>query len=153
MSRKSTHTSSSPRRWLPRVTLVVALVVAAFLVLSYFQIRGIENGILATYADEQGGYVKLVVEQINQRQDRDNDEIIKDILGTLDSVWGSFAVDDESSGQSSTSLPFIGTVENDNIVMVGLAAAQHCRFADELRAKRDRHLKPCRQREHDACIP
>ena len=85
MSWKSTHTSSSPRRWLPRVTLVVALVVAVFLVLSYFQMRGIENGVLATYADEQDGYIKLVVEQINQRQDRDNDEIIKDILGTLDS--------------------------------------------------------------------
>jgi hypothetical protein len=41
-------------------------------------------------------------------------------LEGLDSVWGSFAVDDESSGQSSTSLPFIGTVENDSIVMVGL---------------------------------
>jgi hypothetical protein len=64
---------------------VVALVVAVFLVLSYFQIRSIENGVLATCADEQDGYVKLVVEQINQRQDRDNDEIIKDILGTLDS--------------------------------------------------------------------
>jgi hypothetical protein len=85
LSWKSTHTSSSPRRWLPRVTLVVALVVAVFLVLSYFQMRGIENGVLATYADEQDGYIKLVVEQINQRQDRDNDKIIKDILGTLDS--------------------------------------------------------------------
>jgi hypothetical protein len=49
---------------------VVALVVAVFLVLSYFQMRGIENGVLATYADEQDGYIKLVVEQINPRGSR-----------------------------------------------------------------------------------
>ncbi|MGN0166245.1 MAG: hypothetical protein ACI39R_08700 [Lachnospiraceae bacterium] len=61
--------------------LVLVAISAAFL---YWQLKQYEEGILEVCATGQDGYVQLVLDQINLNQNREDEEIITDILGTLD---------------------------------------------------------------------
>ena len=66
--------------------VILAFVVAiGFGFFSLEQIRYYESSVLEIYADSQDAYVQLVLDQINLLEDRTNDEIVSDILGTLDS--------------------------------------------------------------------
>ena len=70
-------------------TWVVLTAVVVFIVLmaaiGWRQLQKYEDGILSVYATQQDGYVQLVLDQINLNTSRDNEEIIEDILRTLDS--------------------------------------------------------------------
>ena len=68
--------------WL--VTLLVLLFAVATAVLAWAQLKSYESGVMEIYAEQQDGYVQLVLDQINLNKNRSNDEIIRDILGTLD---------------------------------------------------------------------
>ena len=72
-----------------KILRVVALIMPCIVLIGYFfsafQIRRIENGILDVCATQQDAYVDLVLAQIDLRENRDNEEIINDILSTLDS--------------------------------------------------------------------
>lgn len=63
------------------LSLVLVLTVGA---VAWFQLKSYEAGVLDVYANQQDGYVQLVLDQINLNQERSNEEIINDILGTLD---------------------------------------------------------------------
>ena len=62
-------------------TLLAAMLSGLFM---HFQLYRYEQGILDIAAAQQDGYVQLVLDQINLKDNRDDEEIIQDILGTLD---------------------------------------------------------------------
>lgn len=66
------------------------LVVIAAGIFAYFQMYRLESGILDVCATQQDAYVNLVLDQINLRKDRDDQEIIEDILGTLDASTNKY---------------------------------------------------------------
>ena len=68
--------------WLVIFLVILFVVLVGFL--AWRQLKGYEQGILSVYAKQQDGYVQLVLDQINLQSDRENDEIVSDILGTLD---------------------------------------------------------------------
>lgn len=67
--------------------LVLAAVLAA---LCFAQMKDIEDGTVEAVAVQQDGYLELVCDQIALNQDRQDDEIIEDILGTLDRNAASY---------------------------------------------------------------
>ncbi len=68
--------------WMVITTVLLLVIVIAFL--SWTQLKRYERGILSVYARQQDGYVQLVLDQINLQENRDSEEIIENILGTLD---------------------------------------------------------------------
>lgn len=72
-------------------TCISMIAVAAVLITGMiFAFHSYEKGLLEVCADEQDGYVQLVVDQIQLNSERSNDEIIRDILDTLDSSSGRY---------------------------------------------------------------
>ena len=61
------------------MTLVVICVCCA-----WAQMKKYERGVLDVYAVQQDGYVQLVLDQINLQEDQDSEEIVHNILETLD---------------------------------------------------------------------
>ena len=49
-----------------------------------------EEGVLQVVADQQDSYVQLVLDQINLKENRDDEEIIRNILGTLDASTNKY---------------------------------------------------------------
>lgn len=74
--------------WVTAV-LIPALVVLLFL-FAWFQMRRMEQGVLDVCAVQQDAYVKLVLDQINLKDNRDREDIITDILSTLDGSSGQY---------------------------------------------------------------
>lgn len=67
------------------VTTIFAIVaVAAGSLLTWYQMNEMEKGILDVCATQQDAYVQLVLDQINLKDNRDDEEIINEILSTLD---------------------------------------------------------------------
>lgn len=66
------------------VIVAVILFVAVIAASSWMQLKKYEKGILSVYAKQQDGYVQLVLDQINLQDSRADEEIVEDILGTLD---------------------------------------------------------------------
>lgn len=62
---------------------IVALVLLMSFV-GYWQMNAYESSVLSIYADQQDAFVQLVLDQINLQPDRSDEEIIGDILGSLD---------------------------------------------------------------------
>lgn len=60
-------------------------VTIGFALFSYVQIQYYELSVLEIYADSQDAYVQLVLDQINLLENRTDEEIVSDILSTLDS--------------------------------------------------------------------
>ncbi len=67
------------------------LIVALFLSVGFIlmalvlhQVKNYEKSVLQVYADQQDSYVQLVLEQIYLVDDRDSEEIVSKIIGTLD---------------------------------------------------------------------
>lgn len=65
------------------VVLIPCLIVGCLL-FARIQIHHMEEGILEICALQQDAYVDLVLSQINLEENRDNEEIITEILATLD---------------------------------------------------------------------
>lgn len=61
--------------------LVFVIVVLATVVL---QFHNMEEGVLDVCATQQDAYVQLVIDQVNLKENRTNQQIISEILGTLD---------------------------------------------------------------------
>ena len=62
-------------------SICFAVVAGLF---AYMQISIYESGILEVCATQQDAYVQLVLDQINIKSNRDDEQIIKEILGTMD---------------------------------------------------------------------
>lgn len=80
--KKTRLSSILENAWL--ITVFVLIFAIAVGVVSWFQLKGYEEGIMEVYSLQQDGYVQLVLDQINLEKHRQNDEIIRNILGTLD---------------------------------------------------------------------
>lgn len=70
---------------IPLILIVMLIVVTAFVALTYFEMQRYEDGILDVCATQQDSYVQLVIDQINLKENRTDQEIIESILSTLDS--------------------------------------------------------------------
>ena len=66
------------------VTVLSLALVLAVGAIAWLQLGSYEEGVLDVYANQQDGYVQLVLDQINLNQHRNSEQIINDILGTLD---------------------------------------------------------------------
>lgn len=66
------------------VTILSLALVITVGALAWLQLSSYEAGVLDVYASQQDGYVQLVLDQINLNRQRSDEEIINDILGTLD---------------------------------------------------------------------
>ena len=80
------------RHVVAKVFALVAVVVVALAVIAVFQTRAIERGILEVCATQQDDYVQLVLDQINLKENRDDEEIISDILETMDASSSKYWV-------------------------------------------------------------
>ena len=81
--RKKQNTTKKRRSaWFVCGFIFVFVIVVGLL--AWKQLKKYEQGILDVYALQQDGYVQLVLDQINLQEDRDNEEMIQDILSTLD---------------------------------------------------------------------
>lgn len=73
------------------IALVITLIVAVCMLIEIYQLYRYDQGVLEIYADQQDGYVELVMEQIALRDpDATDDQIIQQILGTLDASSGRY---------------------------------------------------------------
>lgn len=73
------------------IAAFVALLVLVCVLIAAYQLYRYDRGVLEIYADQQDGYVELVMEQIALRDpDATDDEIIQQILGTLDASSGKY---------------------------------------------------------------
>ena len=73
------------------LAVVIILLVALCIAISGYQLYRYDKGVLEIYANQQDGYVELVMEQIALRDpDATDDEIVKQILGTLDASSGKY---------------------------------------------------------------
>lgn len=68
----------------PKTFFGMLAVVLALGALALVQEADIERGILEVCATQQDGYVQLVIDQINLKDNRDDEEMISDILQTMD---------------------------------------------------------------------
>jgi len=66
------------------VTLLSLVLVSVVGLMAWYQMSSYEEGMLDVYANQQDGYVQLVLDQINLNKSRSDKQIIDDILGTLD---------------------------------------------------------------------
>lgn len=66
------------------LTIGSVLFVVLVGIVAWLQLRKYEDGVMEVYAVQQDGYVQLVLDQINLVPDRGNDEIVENILATLD---------------------------------------------------------------------
>lgn len=62
--------------------IILAAVIMA--VIGWHEAKDYEKSVLAIYAEQQDAYVQLVLDQINVLDDRSDEEIVKKILGSLD---------------------------------------------------------------------
>lgn len=70
------------RIWI--VAGIMMLLVAVCVFFAWMQMKKYEQGVLDVYAVQQDGYVQLVLDQINLQEDRESEEIVHNILETLD---------------------------------------------------------------------
>lgn len=70
---------------LPMVLVVMTALVTGLVFLTAFELARYEDGIIDVCATQQDSYVQLVIDQINLKENRTDQEIIENILKTLDS--------------------------------------------------------------------
>ncbi len=68
-------------KWMGAVAIIGVLILLFW---GNYQIAEYEDSVLSIYADQQDAYVQLVLDQINVQENRSDEEIIKEILGSLD---------------------------------------------------------------------
>lgn len=67
------------------VLAVMTILVAGLALLTVYEMARYEDGIIDVCATQQDSYVQLVIDQINLKENRTDEEIIENILKTLDS--------------------------------------------------------------------
>lgn len=65
-------------------TLILVGIMAVFTFVGFYQVKIYDDNILEIYADQQDDYVQLVLDQINMKKYYSDEEIIEDILNSLD---------------------------------------------------------------------
>ncbi|MCH4192169.1 MAG: hypothetical protein LKF52_07660 [Butyrivibrio sp.] len=72
----------APTLYMTLIALIIACLAGVY---AWFLISDYEKGVSEIYAQEQDGYVQLVLDQINLQPENTDEQIIQNILGTLDS--------------------------------------------------------------------
>lgn len=67
-----------------KLSVVMVLFVVISMLLTFYQLRAYDESVLDIYARQQDAYVQLVLDQINIQSDRSDEEIVTEILGSLD---------------------------------------------------------------------
>ena len=67
------------------VLILMAIIASGLAALTFFEMKRYEDGIIDVCATQQDSYVQLVIDQINLKENRTDQEIIENILSTLDS--------------------------------------------------------------------
>lgn len=65
-------------------TVILLVIMAVFAFVGFYQLKIYDDNILEIYADQQDDYVQLVLDQINMKKYYSDEEIIEDILNSLD---------------------------------------------------------------------
>jgi len=68
--------------WLIAFLVLVFTIAVGYL--GWTQLKSYEESVMEVYAHQQDGYVQLVLDQINLNKNRSQQQIIEEILGTLD---------------------------------------------------------------------
>lgn len=93
---KKTNKLNKNTGWIIFTVTFLFLALVGFT--AYVQVHHYEEGILEVYAHQQDGYVQLVVDQINVLEDRTNEEIVTEILSSLDaSTYRYWTLDEDKS--------------------------------------------------------
>lgn len=71
-------------------TVAMVALVGVCILFTIYQLKIQEEGILDVCATQQDAYVQLVLDQINLKDNRDDEEIISNILSTLDSSTNKY---------------------------------------------------------------
>ncbi len=71
-------------------TMAMVALVGICILFTIYQLKIQEDGILDVCATQQDAYVQLVLDQINLKDNRNDEEIISDILSTLDSSTNKY---------------------------------------------------------------
>lgn len=66
------------------ISVLIILTAVIMAVIGWHEAKDYEKSVLAIYAEQQDAYVQLVLDQINVLDDRSDEEIVKKILGSLD---------------------------------------------------------------------
>ena len=66
------------------------VIAAAGALFAWVQISGYEKGVMEIYATQQDAYVQFVLDQVNLNQEAQDESVIIDIIGTLDSSGNKF---------------------------------------------------------------
>lgn len=85
LNKKRVKKNKKPKNVLVITTIYVicfSVIAGAF---AYTRINKYEEGVLEVCATQQDAYVQLVLDQINLKSNRDDEQIINDILGTMNS--------------------------------------------------------------------
>ena len=85
LNKKRVKKNKKPKNVLVITTIYVicfSVIAGAF---AYTRINKYEEGVLEVCATQQDAYVQLVLDQINLKDNRDDEEIINDLLKTMDS--------------------------------------------------------------------
>ena len=78
------------KRIFPVVTVSVLLISAILLASGWHFVNQFEEGVIEVCADQQDTYVQLVLDQINLKENRKDQEIIQDILNSIDSSTNKY---------------------------------------------------------------
>lgn len=81
-----------PRSLFHRTIILMILTAMIAGLLTWLMVSRLEQGVLDVCAVQQDAYVQLLLDQINLQQDRNDKEIIDDILGTLDASSSKYWV-------------------------------------------------------------
>lgn len=92
MARGKKKRGTGSRRIFLATMILMPLIAAAGIGFSYFQMARVERGLLDVCAVQQDAYVNLVLDQINLKENRDNEEIVTRILGSLDASANKYWV-------------------------------------------------------------
>ena len=74
------------------VTAIMTVILIVVIFVTWKALERYEDGIVDVCAAQQDSYVQLVIDQINLRENRTNDEIVQNILGTLDASTNRYWV-------------------------------------------------------------
>ena len=66
------------------ISFTIIIIVGVLAWVGNQQMKSYEDSILSIYAEQQDAYVQLVLDQINLKDNRNDEQIIKEILETMD---------------------------------------------------------------------
>ena len=115
LNKKRVKKNKKPKNVLVITTIYLicfSVIAGAF---AYTRINKYEEGVLEVCATQQDAYVQLVLDQINLKSNRDDEQIINDILGTMNSSSNKYW-----TFSKNQSILFVKDVLGDYLKLTGI---------------------------------